>query len=828
MTESAVMRRLIWKETRQLLPLVATIIGVGLLIMGLGAAAETMTPQLTGSATMIPWVLPACYAVGAAILLVGHEKELRTLDWLAALPCPPSRVIAGKLAVALAGLLGMWLLAAVLISFSGGVFFAPRFGPLFELSDDFGLTFILQSLVILFCGFYAAWRTSSILSGLALLVVLSCGPFVVAQGLQWVHRWLTGRYIIPSETASLYLWTVSILWVLLFMVLVVRAAHWALAPAPPPSVLDDSRWWQAWRPRPTAPPSAEPFRYPLSALLWQTVQHQRWLLSSVGVLLLLGAISLALLGRSRPIEPIPRPWYEPLLVLVVCLSGLGVSCLGVMVFAGDGSSRRLRFLADRGVSPVRVWIGRQLVGISLLSASLLCYLPLSIWVLSISDRGNTVWSLASVGLGVWTIYVVSQWVSQALPLTAGSVVVAPIVSAVTLVWASIAAELYRAPMWLLILCSLIPLAATALMMRRYMDGRRGWNTLGSVIAVVLLLVVAPVLPVIIKIARTPDISPQQKEQMLAAAGEIELVTSAFVRWEPLLPAGQSPLFMTGQQLLELYRSTQFDPRSRLHWPSQSGDDAPALSLELPSVEVLEPATFYRVAFVAALDDGRTEQQLRAWVNAIIDLARGARRSQRLVDQTSADLLEIWLVDTLSEPKVRELKGIDLIAASKLLGDREFRSESRRQAVLVSWRETLDRDRLKRFSAEGLKIGGVRLEYDSTAELWVPFVDQNQARINLVAAALLELIELGRTGQPTSEVRAKLQRLFDGIDWDSQYGLYSDQFRNEGTVANVLFSFGSGWLFNLQIGALWYADWEQRADELASELREIVQPSGGEA
>ena len=110
-----------------------------------------------------------------------------------------------------------------------------------------------------------------------------------------------------------------------------------------------------------------------------------------------------------------------------CQVGLGIaatSWLGVLVFAGDGNSRRLRFLADRGVSPAKVWLARQLVGLSIVATATLVYAlaqAITIWQ---SDHFPMP-SVAMYGLVLLAIYSVSQWVSQLLSMLGMSTVLAP-------------------------------------------------------------------------------------------------------------------------------------------------------------------------------------------------------------------------------------------------------------------------------------------------------------------------------------------------------------------------------------------------------------------
>jgi hypothetical protein len=105
---------LIWKETRQLLPLLLILVGVCVVLIV--CWSEFFSVRRIGNQVQyIPLILPALFAVGAAAVLVGQEKEQRTLGWLASLPIPPSRLIVVKFAAAIGGLTLMWLLCWTLM-----------------------------------------------------------------------------------------------------------------------------------------------------------------------------------------------------------------------------------------------------------------------------------------------------------------------------------------------------------------------------------------------------------------------------------------------------------------------------------------------------------------------------------------------------------------------------------------------------------------------------------------------------------------------------------------------------------------------------------------
>lgn len=820
MSVSPVTKGLLWKETRQLFPLFAIVLVIGVACLFCGILFAVVEPQLRGFAAIVVQMLPALFAVGAAALLVGQEKEQHTLDWLAMLPGGALQLIGIKFLVALSGWLLIWLVAAPLGILIGnhqpGPLTALTRGSLFDVGVP---SLILQSLVILVCGFYAAWRTSGVFSALALLVPLACGPFLIMHVVTAVYSVLSGQRIMASGTAAIWMTAVSVVYLLFFLGLSIRAARRALGPQPAPQRPSAPEWWMAWRPT-AGPPPERPLQFPLGALVWQTLRHQRLLVAAILAALLCGAICLAAVGHSALRQSTWPSSITSLLMLGIVLASLAVSWLGVLTFAGDGSPAQLRFLGDRGVSPGRVWWGRQLVPLCLLSLALLAYGVLCWWVVATSERFSAALSLATVACAAWSIYSCSQWISQSLPMLAGAVVVAPLFALVVTAWGIVAVTRFGCPLWLWLLCSLVPLLATWLMMRRVMDGQRGGWFLAVAVLVVVLITVLPVTPFLLDVVTTPEISDPRKQQLVAAAEAIGPVPPPR-RIQLVGRPERSTLFMTATELLQLYEDDDGGPGKRLGGePAARASSDPVSLGPYDLAGVLQEASLALVTVQSAQHAEGSPARLAAWINALVELAAHVRQSPILSDQTSADVLEIWLLDALRDPRVRDIEGLDLAAARKLLSDQQGRSEARRRAVLVSWRQSQTWQPNTESSGRMPTLGGI-VPRDSMQDTPVPLgLTRYQRKLNRVASALLELIAAGSAGRSTQSSRDELQELIDGIDWESDQGPYSDQYRRRLPRILLYDSRLQSHLFSpLPIGCLWYAPWETQARELAMELGE---------
>ena len=108
MNETRLWQGLLWKEAKQVIPLIGMLLGVSALLFIVWAATSrqlNVTLQATGD--IVPLIMPALFAAGAGAILISHEKETRSLNWLASLPIPIRPIVMTKFIVAFAGLMLM-------------------------------------------------------------------------------------------------------------------------------------------------------------------------------------------------------------------------------------------------------------------------------------------------------------------------------------------------------------------------------------------------------------------------------------------------------------------------------------------------------------------------------------------------------------------------------------------------------------------------------------------------------------------------------------------------------------------------------------------------
>ena len=95
-------------------------------------------------------------------------------------------------------------------------------------------------------------------------------------------------------------------------------------------------------------------------LIWQFVRQNQTVLMGIAAMLL---VALGLLITTPSLDS-GRP------VLAAFFGLLAASWLGVLAFQGDGVQDRIRFLAERGVSPAKIWWTRHAPPLSLLAVAL--------------------------------------------------------------------------------------------------------------------------------------------------------------------------------------------------------------------------------------------------------------------------------------------------------------------------------------------------------------------------------------------------------------------------------------------------------------------------
>ena len=333
-------KRTVWlpllgKEAKQLAPLLAVLAGCGVFLHLLG-----LTQRAPGGyhATILA-LIPVLFAVGVGPILVSQEKEQRTLRWMVSLPVPPRSIVISKLIASLLGLIVIWCISlAVTFAFCPSVL-STTSNVDFELLFWPGNTFFLMLM-----GFALAWILPTAGSTLVAFLVLAsaAGVFaVLANDASNVDAALYGRVEFLVYLLSSY----AVVTVVLAVVAIQLGKKSFVTEAKSKS----SFAWVGNREqtRLTVDRTRTPSLSPASSLIWQVGWQNRMLWVGASFVLLMISASLAYgLGFLDSRE---------LLEFTPAAGCLVLSWLGASAFGSDARQGRIRFLAERGVAPSKIW-----------------------------------------------------------------------------------------------------------------------------------------------------------------------------------------------------------------------------------------------------------------------------------------------------------------------------------------------------------------------------------------------------------------------------------------------------------------------------------------
>ncbi len=781
---------LIWKETRLVVPLILMLVGAAVLLVTLWSLFQRSALVMEYATQIIPVMLPILYAAGAGAILIGQERENRTLWWFVSLPISPQRVFWTKTTVALVGLVLMIGMGAAFAWVSGRM-----------QESELGTLTILLCVYITLSGIYTSWRIKNTFASLIAVLPLAIMPVVVPSALTELSRWVSRspRLQTNAFAFSIGVGIVIVLW------LAYRAAMRTLLPADsrPEFRHNSDAWREPWQSTIPVTPSFVPpaqvtrssaFRSSLNSLVWQSVHHN--------VLTLIGLIALAILGFSLLLFGSIR--IAPL-SMVAWVSGW----LGVFAFTGDGSAKRLRFLADRGVSPTKVWLGRHAVNVSLVSLAVLVYGAISI--LLIVNRSSVVlWpSIGMAALVLWTVYGVSQWTSQLIRILPAAVLLGPVIAAVVVYWLGFAATELDAPLWLILLCTCLPMLATWVSMRRFMDEVGQLRIWLVSLAPAIALFVLPMVPAARTVMTWPSMPASTRTALLAEANlavrDVTHPQSMMLKESPIRAAqtqSGNALFsaMSDKEALAILEESSFAPEARLQLGDGLHDSSVPLAVDLSILEnSLAITSYHLLQFKSDPSNEDAIERLGAWVKTLTTMTQRFRASPRWLDQEAADVVEIWLTQNLSSDAMKSLAARDFVMeAREMLADREARSKSRRRAVLASWRE---------YDAKSTGYLGGLHSYEWTPALSATMrkyvVDRN---VDAIVDRAIRLIEAGDRGESTLELRRELHDLTTDPAIAFEDGPYADRLRaskkNGMTISSrqtLMFPANQ-----------WYAGWEDDA------------------
>ena len=817
MNRSLVLRRLCWKELRMLLPLVLMLAVIGLVFQLLLLLSEPNQTNLTRNVFFLG--MPGLFAAGVGALLVGQEKESRTLYWMASLPIFKQDIIRVKFLAGIAGLAAVWLISFVYLFVRNGV--SSGWNRLI-LDDDVDLLYgILYSVFVLVVSFATAWSFRSTFVGLLVLVGIAT-LYTVATNI------LAGSK--PSDTLVMFSLVVGSG---IGLTLGWFAALRSLSPMPPPRVST------------VALPVASAFDRtvvdgrrilsPASSLIWQFGAQNRTTLLGLAILFCTSLFTVAIGVNKKSLEILPAVAF-PAAFISVCW-------LGVISFQGDNIGNRIRFLSDRGISPKSVWLTRHAILIGMLTASVFVVACVAITCFYLQPDGNasakSKWQLLSIvclawSCSAWTIYSVSQWISQVLPSPIIAAIVAPIVGCLPFAYGAFAFNTLESPIWILAIVTLIPWIATFRMTRHWMDGRMGKRFWLEHATWLFLFVLLPALPFFIVCTTyptmpasewkefasnmktfTPTTSPEElyllisKEPLASSAVVAEGVggegmgVESGLGGEAMGSAGGMGSVANEDEAIEPNalpdgltmaeeRKLQFQVIER---QLDSTSNRP-LTPNFVGTRLMGEATLARARIQ---DDGSDDELLsryRVSMRLMTRYIAGVRANPTLRAQQWADEYEAWLLREVQADNAMKLMDSETrLAAVSQLTNKSVRNKARYRALVVDWGRTQAdiSGRLRTVSVRAHTLGGFEIPTDRSGTRLI-----SSRHVSTVAWHMKQYLN-------ATDEQAKMQaRRVLAQDWNLS------EMNPNITRTPSIFRGGQvvPWTY-------WHADWEQQADALKS-------------
>lgn len=810
MNRNMAIRRLWWKELRQLVPLIGLLMLVGLVLILFSLLLDRPTEQRQFMLVVLLG-MPSLFAAGAGALLVGQEKEVRSIDWLRSLPVPSVDVVRTKLLAALLALAAVW-------SVSFGLALVAR---VLESTLDFNwVTWIwpLYSLYLLLVGFATAWQLRSSLVSLLLVVPLAGLPLILAS----LHEafvmntnrdpapWLVAAYI-ALVAGGVLVWG----W---------RAALAYMSPERS-SVAPFKRLVAA---SPVAVAVA-PRSSPAPALLWQFYAQNRGLLLGLTLVILVSLFPLASLYASttRPL----RPNFELVGFLTGVAIFLSLSWLGLLVFQTDAIQRRSQFLADRGVSPRLTWLTRQGLPwlLMVVAATFALFIGRNFW----GNVGGQV-QVVVIAMAI-AIFGASQWLGQALRSMILGAIIAPLVSLMFVGYLTHAVWSLVAPPWIIALTLVIPLIATFGATAAWMDGRTGWRFWtwhGSLLAVAALL---PSLNYLYLTATYPRMSAASRTELTRIA-EYPHQGTANVSYFGLQSGLRRESNVGLQGGLD---GNTLDPSEASSPPEADLTLAEARTraiadlrrqMDLNPTGMVSWGFIQRFAADAIIDrigdpdanDQERVQRYRESLELIAELTKRQRRALHLLDQDLADDYEMLLLEEMQAPLAQQRMGDELHASIVAqLGDTAGRDSARRIALAVSWQQAQS-SKVEKGGGQSSSLGGYDLllldlqQRVTSRDVW-----QTTRKVGLVSEYLLQLLDATSDAQREA-ARGEIQKL---LGFSEPPNISSGAYQQSADGPKLLY----GELGGRPIpGRAWHGDWERRAASLRTTSESEAEASEGDA
>jgi hypothetical protein len=656
----------------------------------------------------------------------------------------------------------------------------------------------LQSVLFLLAGFATAWTFRSSLVAMLALIPIALLPGAITLGVIMFYEWASSDRSFVNELAP---WVMAATMVVLSLLMLRIGWRRGMRYLAAEEFVDrrPGRAVSLFNPWDDTPFWTYPAFAPAAMLIWQFLrQNQTVLLGIVGMLF--GALVLLI---SDSTFNSGRSFVAAFLLL------LATSWLGVLAFHGDALHERIRFLAERGVSPAKVWYTRHVPALSLLAVVLFAgafFLPGTVRSEAWFAFRSSPLLILSVVFVVLCTYAVSQAVGQIIRSATIAAITAPVLAWISIVFGSVMVVQMGTPVWLMGILFLMPWVATFVLMRRWMDNRLGWGFWGAHAGFLAIGIALPLIPLGLAMAFQPNMPGDVRRQLTA---EAQRYGTAFSEPRELVlrfrdaesnELSNEPAVLSRREEGQMIRE-QLDNEF-------SSDPGPVRFVPRVATYLMGEARMARMALEQDAESETQRDRYRGTMSLIGTFVQRLRLSWRLLDQDGADLVEIWLVNELSRPNAQSLLDADTYARLiRTLGDDVGRQAARRRALVMSWAAYRAQFRS---DAPETPLGGYAWRGQDALTMFVANPFSRRRAADYLTWQMLQRLEESEHSQDAERIR-ELARywgvptMFYGVGMGGEF-LRADDPSN--------FAMPVEGMFRQAPGSQWHAGWERLARELA--------------
>ncbi|MFN7878076.1 MAG: ABC-2 transporter permease [Pirellula sp.] len=785
--------RVLFKESRPLIPLLLSLAILSLL----GHVLVEIQREFNSLDVMfhaMPYALnPILFGLGAAALLVSQEKEQRTLLWYSSLPIAPRTIVQSKFIVGSVGVCLSWLISLCIASpFSAEVLRVRAESP-----TDILYVLPLTAFFVYSVTFCLTWIFGTAMPALLTLVPVVLMTILTASV---ITGFTSPDYQVHRDT---YTNTSPIVWLVsyLFTVVVVGSIAWRTG----------SRSFVATGGRTTGrtDPSKLAYRSDTSffsfnragetgALLWHAWRQNRGLiLASIGT----GLASWMLFNFEHYGQ-------EAVLALTFVAGSFAflLTWVGALSIGADQHLRRIHFLAERGVSPSKIWLSRVVVPFAVLVFLVLIVVVGQWWLKDVVPNGSTRLIAVLVAAAFSFVAIaVSQWWGQLGLSRVVTLCGAPLTFALAIGYYSSIVSMFIAPLWLVLAMLVIPPLAMRLSMRSWLDRR--FNISYYILHGLFFgaAVVIPLVPFGFQLATVPRMSSVNQQLYLNEYKQYLSADSASEGWTSFLrfEAKELPFQITVPPIevlikevysresseenslpkLPVFATVQADNIESNLSPNLDGQDAAmGVGLEGPGgagVVTIDAESLEGQFLVKTLKElpplGDVMEQLVAKFEEAIDRNPRALRYSTIIDQIETEALQKGFAVT-AKPDDEKLKK-RWESSVRLLG--KIASSLRKSVTILDQNhaDTVEQTILQILQTDIAKQSLDKGLYQSLADQ----IADGEARKRSRRRALLYSWQQDTHNLQSNPDRLEFQRQLGGIDL---YGFRRDKILKQTFIAKT--------------------------------------------